>query len=246
MSDSEDDESSVSRSKLQPSPKIKANMRLKNRTVLSGDEDDDDENSSPHPRMSRMSPRAQDSDAEQSLKALMDIDDDEVPRISREIPVLTKEEEEESSEDTEAVKMDETITPKPKPKKRREKKVVPVGRNGLKKKRVVKSRMTTDAKGYMVTEDYSSYESVDEEEAEPAAPAKGKAKAKSLTKVKEEEDSSTSAAPKLKPAKKASLGADTLSAGAKSTKSRPGTSKNGPQKQKGLANFFGASTKTKS
>lgn len=60
-----------------------------------------------------------------------------------------KEEEEESSEDTEAVKMDEDIAPKPKPKKRREKKVIPVGRNGLKKKRVVKSRMTTDAKGYM-------------------------------------------------------------------------------------------------
>jgi DNA polymerase delta subunit 3 len=60
-----------------------------------------------------------------------------------------KEEEEESSEDTEPVKMDDDIAPKPKPKKRREKKVVPVGRNGLKKKRVVKSRMTTDAKGYM-------------------------------------------------------------------------------------------------
>jgi hypothetical protein len=31
---------------------------------------------------------------------------------------------------------------------RKPKKVVPVGRNGLKKKRVVKSRMTTDDKGY--------------------------------------------------------------------------------------------------
>ena len=60
-----------------------------------------------------------------------------------------KEEEEESSEDAEAMKTEEDIAPKPKPKKRREKKVVPVGRNGLKKKRVVKSRMTTDAKGYM-------------------------------------------------------------------------------------------------
>jgi DNA polymerase delta subunit 3 len=31
---------------------------------------------------------------------------------------------------------------------RKPKKEVPVGRNGLKKKRVVKSRMTTDVKGY--------------------------------------------------------------------------------------------------
>lgn len=36
-----------------------------------------------------------------------------------------------------------------KPRKKTEKKAVPVGRNGLKKKRVVKSRMSTDAKGYM-------------------------------------------------------------------------------------------------
>ena len=41
--------------------------------------------------------------------------------------------------------------PKPKPRKKKEKKVIPVGRNGLKKKRVMKSRMTVDAKGYMGT-----------------------------------------------------------------------------------------------
>ena len=38
---------------------------------------------------------------------------------------------------------------KPAPKKKKVKKVIPVGRNGLKKRRVVKSRMTTDAKGRM-------------------------------------------------------------------------------------------------
>jgi len=43
--------------------------------------------------------------------------------------------------------------PEPEPvraptRKRKPKKEVPVGRNGLKKKRVVKSRMTTDEKGY--------------------------------------------------------------------------------------------------
>lgn len=74
---------------------------------------------------------------------------DEVIRVTRETPVLMKEEEEESTEDGEDVKMDDSISPKPKPKKRREKKVIPVGSNGLKKKRTIKSRMTTDAKGYM-------------------------------------------------------------------------------------------------
>jgi hypothetical protein len=42
--------------------------------------------------------------------------------------------------------------PKPKPARKRQqgkpKKDMPVGRNGLKKRRVVKSRMTTDDKGY--------------------------------------------------------------------------------------------------
>jgi len=58
-------------------------------------------------------------------------------------PGPNKEEEEESS-------AEEDIPEKPaaKPKKRREKKIVPIGSNGLKKKRVMKSRQTTDAKGY--------------------------------------------------------------------------------------------------
>jgi DNA polymerase delta subunit 3 len=89
---------------------------------------------------------------------------------------------------------------------RKPKKQVPVGSNGLKKKRVVKSRMKTDDKGYFgarrfpcsgselsvclsiftcvsfaVTEDYSSYESVDEEAPPPEKPAKGKGKGKKAT-----------------------------------------------------------------
>lgn len=89
--------------------------------------------------------------------------------------------------------------PKPKPRQRKVKKAIPIGRNGLKKKRVVKSKTDFDDKGYMgewsqfrlngiflgyrpifadyaenifpaVTIDYSSYESVDEE-AEEEAPA---------------------------------------------------------------------------
>lgn len=46
--------------------------------------------------------------------------------------------------------VDEDDIPAGKPKrKRKEKKVIPVGRNGLKKRRFVKSRMTMDSKGYM-------------------------------------------------------------------------------------------------
>ena len=45
---------------------------------------------------------------------------------------------------------DEPPEAKPKkPRKRAGKKAVPVGKNGLKKKRVMKSKMSTDAKGYM-------------------------------------------------------------------------------------------------
>lgn len=40
------------------------------------------------------------------------------------------------------------VVPK-QPRKKRVKKVVPVGSNGLKKRRVVKTRMETDERGYM-------------------------------------------------------------------------------------------------
>jgi DNA polymerase delta subunit 3 len=41
------------------------------------------------------------------------------------------------------------LEPVVKPKKKRVKKVIPVGSNGLKKKRVMKSRTKVDDKGYM-------------------------------------------------------------------------------------------------
>jgi hypothetical protein len=52
--------------------------------------------------------------------------------------------------DDDVMMADDSDAPPEKPKrKRKAKKVIPVGKNGLKKKRVVKSRMTTDTKGYM-------------------------------------------------------------------------------------------------
>jgi hypothetical protein len=44
---------------------------------------------------------------------------------------------------------DEEEVPKAKPKQRKPRKIVPVGRNGLKKKKVIRSRTTADEKGYM-------------------------------------------------------------------------------------------------
>ena len=44
---------------------------------------------------------------------------------------------------------DEDLQIKPQPRKRKPKKVIPVGRNGLKKRRVEKSRTSFDEKGYM-------------------------------------------------------------------------------------------------
>ena len=52
----------------------------------------------------------------------------------------------------EDVQMSDSDSEPVKPKrKRKEKKVWPVGRNGIKKRRVVKSKMTTDERGYMGT-----------------------------------------------------------------------------------------------
>jgi DNA polymerase delta subunit 3 len=56
--------------------------------------------------------------------------------------------------DADAMDVDDDDEPDPAPKpirKRREKKVVPMGQNGLAKRRVVKTRTTTDAKGFMGT-----------------------------------------------------------------------------------------------
>lgn len=63
---------------------------------------------------------------------------DEVDQTDVDALISSLGEEEEEDEDV-----------KPQAKKRKSRKVVPVGRNGLKKRRVLKSRTTTDAKGYM-------------------------------------------------------------------------------------------------
>lgn len=87
---------------------------------------------------------------------------DQVEKVSRKAKVeaLRQEEEEETEPERETpatmnkhedVDMSDgtEVKHKPKPKKKKEKKVVPVGRNGLKKRRIMKSRTRIDEKGYM-------------------------------------------------------------------------------------------------
>ncbi|TFY70189.1 hypothetical protein EVG20_g2816 [Dentipellis fragilis] len=96
-----------------------------------------------------------DSESDTELKAMMDLDDDQVIKVSRSASEARKRK---SDEDVEMEDVQET-EPEPviksKAKKATKKKVIPV-----------------------VTEDYSSYESADEEEPEPE-PVKGKGKRKS-------------------------------------------------------------------
>lgn len=66
-----------------------------------------------------------------------------------EVPQSELEEGTSEPEDVEMKDEDEDDVPQVKPRKKKPRKVIPVGRNGLKKKRVVKSRMTVQDNGYM-------------------------------------------------------------------------------------------------
>ncbi|KAF8623052.1 hypothetical protein AX15_006558 [Amanita polypyramis BW_CC] len=139
-------------------------------------------------RKSRLSNKAVsdvDSEAEKGARALMDIDDEHVIRATHSKPAGVESADVEKNVDTSMaqdqdvdIEMEDEV-PRAMPKQRKPRKVAPVGRNGLKKRRATKTRTKVDEKGYMVTEDYSSYESVDEEDTKTvAAKSKGKGKAK--------------------------------------------------------------------
>ncbi|KAF8575231.1 hypothetical protein K439DRAFT_1641573 [Ramaria rubella] len=101
----------------------------------------------------------EEEDNDPSVRAMMDLDDSKVIENNR-------AEGQKQEEDAEMLSDSEPIPVRPKAK-RKPKKVIPVGKNGLPKKRVVKSKRSKNAKGYTVTEDYSSYESVSESEQAP-------------------------------------------------------------------------------
>ncbi|KAI0052277.1 hypothetical protein FA95DRAFT_1377918 [Auriscalpium vulgare] len=151
-------------------PKPKPSARVKKGVIISDDEDEDEKPSRRPAGKTKMNPKA-----EKELRAIMDIDDEQVTMVTRQ----PSEVDPDTDGDVEMAVDEEDIQSAPEPApiakpKRKVKKEIPVGRNGLKKKRVMKSRSTMDDKGYFVTEDYSSYESVDEEEREPPKAAKGK------------------------------------------------------------------------
>nr|GAT46742.1 DNA polymerase subunit Cdc27 [Mycena chlorophos] len=217
-SDSEDDVEVVAKPKPKPAVKAQSSVRVHKGVVLSDDEDDD----TPAPPPDRKGKSKAISQQDKDVRALMEIDDDAVERVSRKTTSEPPDSKGASAdEDVEMSDVEEKVT-KPAPKPRKPKKVVPVGKNGLKKRRVVKSKQSLDAKGYIVTEDYSEYESVDEEEEEPA-PAKGKGKEKPKEKEKEKEK------PKPKPA-------------ANPAPAKPKPKPSGPSKaaqsSKGIASFF--------
>ncbi|KAI9000954.1 DNA polymerase subunit Cdc27 [Trametes punicea] len=248
-SDAEEKPKSSEKGKDTPTPsRASSDIKLRKNRILS---DDEDEAPSPAPRKVNGKTRGSatlpsdvlESDAEKSLRAMMDIDDSLVEKASASRPPPAKPQpvEDEDVEmapevEPEPEPQEAEEAPKPKPKKKKEKKVIPVGRNGLKKKRVVKSRMTVDAKGYMVTEDYSSYESVDEEEAAEEEPKKGKSKkaspAVSTAKAKKSPSEEADASDEETPAK-----GKPIARAPSTTKSKKSSAKAGARGN--LKDFFG-------
>ncbi|EED78739.1 predicted protein [Postia placenta Mad-698-R] len=184
---------------LPASTSARGKVKAKKGVVLSDDEEDESEPVVRPPKgrvPAKSAARSRSPQTDKSLRAMMDIDDSEVIKASRTSPESQQEieEPEPKADDPEIVDDSETERVKAKPRKRKEKKIVPVGQNGLKKKRIMKTRMRTDEKGYMVTEDYSEYESVDEEvpeedEKKPRGKKTSTAKTKQVIEPK----------PKLKP-----------------------------------------------
>ncbi|KAI0255089.1 DNA polymerase subunit Cdc27 [Lactifluus subvellereus] len=187
-----------------------APARVKRGVVISDDEDEEEAPKLPRAKAAykakaKAKAVSPDLEAEKELRAMMEVGDDHVTRVSRAVS-LSEPATSPPATDVEMEDREPELAPAParaKKPQRKPKKEVPVGRNGLKKRRVVKSRMTTDDKGYFVAEDYSSYESVDEEAPPPEKPAKGKRK-KTATPAAVKDEGETDEKPAKVPAKSAS------------------------------------------
>ncbi|KAJ3906306.1 DNA polymerase subunit Cdc27 [Lentinula edodes] len=234
-------------------------VTVKKNVIISDEEEDQSTPKVEHPKGRNKGKQAMRGSDEDVLK-MMDVDDDQVIRVShsRASPDLNTA----VGSETEDVEMqDHTQHSKPAPQIKKKatkvKTIVPIGRNGLRKKRVMKSKMTVDEKGYMVTEDYSAYESV-EEGVPDSEPAKGKGKPRKDTaggtnksnkmetprsrKVKDEEEEkvvqedietpSTNLKPAPKPKLKTSTSTSSKGSGASTS-------------QKNIASFFGKSKGSK-
>ncbi|KAI1786492.1 DNA polymerase subunit Cdc27 [Ganoderma leucocontextum] len=217
-----------------PKPVPVNDIRLRKNRIVSDDEDGDEDEEAPLPKpkgkgKSRASvvAAAVASVAERSLREMMEIDDNEVENASKgrpqpkprsepavpsdeDIEMATSEPEpvppSEPERDDDEDMEEDAPQPKPKPRKKKApKEPVPIGRNGLKKKQVKHTVITTDAKGYMKSTDVYEYESVDEEEAaaeeakEVKKPAKGKKASATKPKKGGDDDEKESAPKPLKP-----------------------------------------------
>ncbi|KAJ4474681.1 DNA polymerase subunit Cdc27 [Lentinula edodes] len=236
-------------------------VAVKKNVIVSDEEEDQSTPKTKYPKGGNKGKQAM-RGSDEDVLAMMDVDDDQVIRVSRSkaYPDL----DEAVNSETEDVKMQDHTDSKPAPQIKKKatkvKRIVPIGRNGLRKKRVMKSKMTVDQKGYMVTEDYSAYESV-EEEVPDSEPAKGKGKQRKgapdkaggtnksdktetprSKKVKDEEEEkvvqedietpSTNSKPAPKPKLKASTSTGSRGSGASAS-------------QKNIASFFGKSKGSK-
>ncbi|KAF8817429.1 hypothetical protein BYT27DRAFT_7247311 [Phlegmacium glaucopus] len=232
------------RTRTPENPAVTNNVRVKGRVVLS---DDELETPAPVPKRtlrqkSRVISRVESPEREidQAALALMDIDDDQVEKVVHELSTNVSTTNEDENEQLDDVEMADGTTSEPKKtRKKREKKTIPVGSNGLKKKKVTKTRKMIDKNGYMRTEDYSDWESVDEE-AEPEPPSRPKGKRKAVSVKKEDED--TDVPPVLTDSKDNLIEAqqvpqNTPAPAAKKKQSKTSGAKAKPQK--GLLNFFG-------
>ncbi|KIK61721.1 hypothetical protein GYMLUDRAFT_574122 [Collybiopsis luxurians FD-317 M1] len=152
LSESEDEQ--VEKEEKKPDAKSKVHVRRG--VVISDDEEEESKaNKSKSKGKSRQEQVIRDED--EDVLGLMEIDDEHVDVVPsrasrstsrRESPESSQVESEHHGED---VEMEDDTKPPPKPKKTttKAKKVIPVGKNGLKKKRVVKKREFLDPKGYI-------------------------------------------------------------------------------------------------
>jgi len=277
MSDEEEESEEAARARRR-----RTIAKARGRAIVDSDEEEEEEEPIPRKRGVKAEMKAETVErkdvVEKSLRVMMDIDDDEVETVRRSTEATVLEDSENSDSEPEhvpltknearnQVKVKETGIDKKPSKPRAKKSAVPLGSNGKPKKRVVKSRKTKNDRGFMVAEDYSSYESVsgseddgvkvDAEVATPSTKRKANAKAtasKASAKDKKDEGKPAKPTPKPKPrakeaketkekeAKKSNAG-EGEAASSTATKRGVGSGStkttSGKSGQKDLTNFFG-------
>ncbi|KDQ14944.1 hypothetical protein BOTBODRAFT_55128 [Botryobasidium botryosum FD-172 SS1] len=269
--DDDDEEEETEEAALARRRQAVAKARPERAPIESDEEEEEEEEENLRKRTAK-SNSAKKKDMEKSLRVMMDVDDDEVETVRRSTEAAALEDSESEPEHVpltknearNQVKVKETGIDRKPAKPRAKKAAVPLGSNGKPKRRVVKSRKTKNERGFMIAEDYSSYESVsgsegddtkeDNEVAAPSTKKKASAKAapsKATTKDEKEDTKSAKRTPKPKPrastvkegkeAKEKEKGTKKAKDGeekAGDTKSASAKTAGGKSGQKNLMNFF--------